>query len=168
MTTFRHHPEGRIWINDILISLTDFLIEEPAYALPDEAIGREYDGIVERLYDGKREKRVLGPNIILDGYIANLTTYQVNIQSRIDSKTDSDYAIDLATAKSNRKKLSKAEAVQLFRTYQDTDLELNSTQLNAYKSDLIAQKTIIVSEINALTTIKEVREYQYTKWPPIP
>jgi len=170
MGSFRHIPKGLIWISDggpdVSIPLAEFMIEEPGYVLPPTAVGREYDGVKDTAYTADYALAFDGKEgAVLDGYIAKLATYQANIQSRKDSNEDTDYASDLATAKILRKKAAKQEAVLLFRDYEDTDLELTSTQLNNYKSDLIGQKTIIINQIDALTTIKQVREYQYSGWP---
>lgn len=170
MHHFKHNDSGTVIINDYEMPLTEFLIEEPGYVKSVSCIAREYFvGMKDLGYTANYEQSVeLGQEAELDGYIAKLATYKANIQARRATKADDDYALSLSTAKTVRKKQAKREAVTLYRQYEDTDLELTPTELNAYKADLIAQKNIIGPEIDALTTIRQVREYEYSNWPPIP
>lgn len=167
MGTFRHHIEGRIWINGIMFTLEEFLIEEPGYVLPKNGIGREYDGVRDILYTdagqfaGEQES-------ILEGYIAKLSTYQSNKVKRDNDASDVDYSPTLTDAKARCKQLIKTQMVSRFNTYRDSDLEISNASLQTYKTDLIAQKTTIATEIDALTTIAQVRQYQYSAWPATP
>ena len=53
MPNFRHHPDGRIYIDDVMILLSEFMIEEPEYSLPAKTIGRNYDGSRHIITNGK-------------------------------------------------------------------------------------------------------------------
>lgn len=53
---FRHHPDGWIYINDVELTLEEFLQFEPDYKLPEFFTGREYfPGKAHRLYTDKNE-----------------------------------------------------------------------------------------------------------------
>lgn len=42
MSTFRHHPDGLIYIDDKRFTLDEFLLLEPSYSLPEGFKRREY------------------------------------------------------------------------------------------------------------------------------
>jgi hypothetical protein len=42
MSTFRHHPDGWIYIDDLQIPLDLFIEQEPAYRIPEPFTRREY------------------------------------------------------------------------------------------------------------------------------
>ena len=57
MKSFRHHPDGYIYINEIEMKLEDFLKENPDYSLPQGFIGRDFvEGEYHRVYDSKDEE----------------------------------------------------------------------------------------------------------------
>lgn len=171
MSSFKQNTHGTIFIDEFEISLADFLIEEPGYVSPAGMVAREYFvGGKDLGYTANFDQSVeLGEDALLDGYISNLATYKANIQARENTKDDSDYAPDLALAKVARKKQMRGEAAGFFRTYEDSDLELTQPQLSAYRTDLLVhQNTVVAPEIDALTTITAVREYENLNWPPLP
>lgn len=74
---FQHHPDGRLLIDGQGITLQEFNEHEPAYALPDGAIGRVYiPGQRHTLTDGQTQWG--GPMPWPDGdrYLADAETYQ--------------------------------------------------------------------------------------------
>lgn len=51
---FRHHPDGKIYIEDYSCSLEDFISEVPNYDLPKPYIGREYiSDLRHSIYDNQ-------------------------------------------------------------------------------------------------------------------
>lgn len=55
--SFRHHPDGIIYINEWNCTVEDFLVVEPDYRLPKGYIGREYiQGEINRVYKEGEEK----------------------------------------------------------------------------------------------------------------
>ena len=167
METFAHHPDGRIYINGILIPLSEFLIEEPAYQLPNRAIGRNYDGVNDvafsknHEFDGKSGTE-------LDGYIAKLAVYQTNIAEREKVREDNGYAGTLPEAKARRITELRADAAGRFFNFEESDLEIGTNVLTQWKNDLIGQIPLFEAEVNLLTTINEVRLYEYSGWPTAP
>jgi hypothetical protein len=74
MSTFRHHPDGWIYIDDIQIPLDLFLEQEPDYVLP--FIGREYaQGKSHFLYTKTDQKGGEYPWNPGDVYIAKRKLY---------------------------------------------------------------------------------------------
>ena len=168
MGTFRHHPDGTIYIDDVGIPLSEFLIEEPAYALPNQrAIGRNYDGVKDTAYsknqefDGKSEAE-------LDGYIAKLATYQTNIAEREKVRQDNGYAGTLPEAKTRRITELRADAAGRFFKFEESDLEIGTSVLTQWKNTLTNQIPLFEAEVNLLTTINDVRLYEYSGWPTAP
>ncbi len=54
---FRHHPDGWIYINDLVIPLKDFVSKNTEYKLPRGWIGREYiKGEMNRVYSSNNEE----------------------------------------------------------------------------------------------------------------
>lgn len=87
MGLFQHHPDGRIHIEDdggrFTYSLAEFLIDEPAYALPPGAAGRIYiQGARHALTDGRKQWK--GPEPWADGdrFIANKNVYKAAYEAR--------------------------------------------------------------------------------------
>lgn len=74
---FRHHPDGIIFIGDLAISLTQFLLDEPAYALPDGMIGRDYiPGVKHILSDGVSQHAGPKPWPAGEGYLKRIEVYR--------------------------------------------------------------------------------------------
>ena len=167
MPTFRHHPDGRIYIDDAMIPLSEFLIEEPAYQLPNRAIGRNYDAVKDvafsknQEFDGKS-----GPE--LDGYIAKLATYQTNIAERGKVRQDNGYAGTLPEAKTRRITELRADAAGRFFNFEESELEIGVNVMTQWKNDLIGHIPLFEAEVNLLTTINDVRLYEYPGWPVAP
>jgi len=81
--TFRHHPDGIIYIDGQAIKLTEFMIEEPDYALPPGFIGREYvQDSHHRVNTGSGDEVLDTVWLEGDVYIVNLSVYLENIAAR--------------------------------------------------------------------------------------
>ena len=168
MGTFRHHPDGFIYIDDVSIPLSEFLIEEPAYTLPNQrAIGRNYDGVKDIAFSKNQEFDGNG-EVELDGYIAKLATYQANIAAREQVRQDNGYAATLPEAQSRRITELRADAAGRFFSFEESDLEIGTSVLTQWKNDLTNQIPLFEAEVNALTTINDVRLYEYPGWPTAP
>jgi hypothetical protein len=87
---FQHHPDGLITINDFIYPLKEFQIDEPAYALPEGYIGREYvPGERHFLFTSNRADPQPPTWPEGDGYIANVETYR---QRQAKVQADSEAA----------------------------------------------------------------------------
>jgi hypothetical protein len=74
---FRHHPDGIIYIGDLALSLADFLLDEPAYALPAGMIARDYvTGVKHTLSDGSSQHAGPLPWSAGAGYLARIEVYR--------------------------------------------------------------------------------------------
>ena len=164
MASFRHHPDGLIYINDVYFLLSDFLIEEPSYSLPPSAIGREYDGIKDRAYGKKREFDG-NSETELDGYISNVITYQKNVIRRNVLNLEAEYASDISEAKERRIKELRFIAAKKYFDLVESDLEIGSDVIVLWKNELISHSPIFEAEVNALTTVFDVISYNYNAWP---
>jgi hypothetical protein len=92
---FQHHPDGRITINDFKCTLDEFLVYEPAYALPKGFIGREYvPGVKHVLFTANRAEPQPLEWPEGDGYIAKVANYQ---QYQADAQAAAEAAADAAT-----------------------------------------------------------------------
>jgi hypothetical protein len=83
MSTFRHHPDGIIYIDDFSEPLTEFQIDEPEYSLPEGYIGRDYlPGQYHILRTG--DSTVAGPCPWPEGdaYIARKEQYRAAYEAR--------------------------------------------------------------------------------------
>jgi len=78
MSVFRHHPDGRIIIDDLVIPLADFQVLEPGYpALPAGVTGFEYIQAGRHFaYGHNGQRAAVVANATLDGYIASRATYE--------------------------------------------------------------------------------------------
>lgn len=81
---FRHHPDGHIHINGFVLPLSEFLLEEPNYALPEGATGREYDPVsgTHFLFDGRNQWEGPVPWTEGDNYLALENMYRTNRENR--------------------------------------------------------------------------------------
>lgn len=78
MSTFRHHPDGWIYIDEKQIPLSLFLEQEPGYILPEPFIGREYvQGKAHFLYTKEAQKGGEFPWNLGDLYISRKASYLV-------------------------------------------------------------------------------------------
>jgi hypothetical protein len=91
MSSFRHHPDGLIYISDgqsepLAMPLDEFLIDEPEYQLPEGYIGCEY--IPGKRWNNHTHNHAVpqieGDVVWEEGdrYIANLATYRANYEAR--------------------------------------------------------------------------------------
>jgi len=167
MGTFRHSKTDQIWIDGIHFPLAEFKIDEPGYSLPPGAIERNYRGGTEWLLTDAGF--ISGNNVaLLESYISKLNVYVAARKARRLTTIGIGFARTLAQAKTKKKKQQKQIAVSFFRRFEDSDLELTDLQLTTYKNLLIAQKPRVAAEIDALTSIGAVAEYQYQNWPSPP
>jgi hypothetical protein len=83
MVRFQHHPDGHIFINELMLPVDFFRQLAPAYSLPDEAIGRIYipDKAHHIIYDngGRYESGGL-PWPEGDAYIANERNFRTQFE----------------------------------------------------------------------------------------
>lgn len=80
---FRHHPDGWIFINDFMLPVGEFRLDEPNYTLPPGMIGRTYEpGVRHVLTDGRTQYGGPMPWAEGDRYIANEATYRANYEAR--------------------------------------------------------------------------------------
>lgn len=80
---FRHHPDGIIFIDEVQISLAEFMIDEPLYSLPAPYIGRDYNELTKkhRLYTSNSQSP--GEDWPEgDVYVSKKNTYLTNIEGR--------------------------------------------------------------------------------------
>lgn len=86
MNTFRHHPDGWIYINSEQIRLEDFLTLEPEYSLPEGYIGREYkQGKENRVFTDMSETFLELEWAEGDYYISKLEEYKLALASYISA-----------------------------------------------------------------------------------
>jgi hypothetical protein len=80
---FLHHPDGFIAIGELHYPLTEFLIDEPAYALPEGLIGRFYEpGVQHWLTDGSMQHAGPLPWAEGDNYLAKEAGYRAAFEAR--------------------------------------------------------------------------------------
>ncbi len=82
MSSFIHHPDGRIYIDEMKISLEAFLESEPGYKLPDDAIGMRYNGARSVYYSKTRERVEDGADLVLEGYIKKKAEYKAKEKAK--------------------------------------------------------------------------------------
>ncbi|GEM_PF-2231386 len=80
--SFRHHPDGLIYINELCLPLLFFQQQEPGYVLPEGATGREYvPNIRHILFDGSSQWADAMPWPEGDGYLAKKAQYQTTFET---------------------------------------------------------------------------------------
>lgn len=85
MSTFLHHPDGYIKIDDFLYPVSEFLKDEPTYpTLPQGAIGREYvQGERNTIFSADSVLPITEPSWTQgDTYISKKDTYQAAYAAR--------------------------------------------------------------------------------------
>lgn len=92
MAIFLHHPDGWVKIDDFQYSLSQFQIDEPAYALPPGMTGQYYDSASGQHYlsDGLNQYGALTPWADGEHYLANKANYQSAYQARINAPVTLD------------------------------------------------------------------------------
>ena len=83
---FKHHPDGRIYVDGAFIPLEDFLLFEPTYQLPEGWTGQFYDPVkkLHNLFNSTSEKRMNSTNWPEgDSYIAKKQVYLDAIEARM-------------------------------------------------------------------------------------
>lgn len=79
--SFRHHPDGIIYLGDLQLPLDRWLQLEPTYSLPEGATGREYaPGEKHLLYNGSDQWGGEFPWQEGDRYLASVEYYQAAIE----------------------------------------------------------------------------------------
>lgn len=82
---FRHHPDGWITLNGFIYPLSEFLIDEPAYALPAGMIAREYvPGQYHRVFDGQSQFDGGYPWPDGDLYLSRVAQYRAAYTARLN------------------------------------------------------------------------------------
>lgn len=82
---FTHHPDELIYIDDFVLSLDEFLIEEPAYILPEGMIGRVYIPEENHYYIDKQGYQLPAefPWEAGDIYLGKKDIYKTNYAERL-------------------------------------------------------------------------------------
>ena len=95
MNSFRHHPDGIIYINDISLPVEEFLIIYPEYTLPKGAIGQEYiQGVSHRIFDGSNEKYLKKSWEDGDQYIMQIDKFKEQIRKYENQKETHQKLLD--------------------------------------------------------------------------
>lgn len=93
MNQFKHHPDGRIWLNDRVFDLADFMAVAPDYSLPSDIIGRVYEPGVRHILIGKYA-RLAGPMPWPEGdeYLLMLPAVEAQERARLTARRDAEEA----------------------------------------------------------------------------
>ncbi|MGA7934721.1 MAG: hypothetical protein WCA35_14345 [Kovacikia sp.] len=75
MSTFKHHPDGWIYLDELCLPLDFFQQQEPGYALPEGAVSREYSQGRHVLYSADNQWAGDMPWPEGDLYLAGKETY---------------------------------------------------------------------------------------------
>jgi hypothetical protein len=83
---FKHHPDGKIYINGFVCTLEEFLTQRPDYLLPDQIKVSTYDGLSHRLWDND-DNQSGGPVPWEEGdeYLANAEAIEAAILASRES-----------------------------------------------------------------------------------
>lgn len=93
--TFRHHPDGWIYLDDFRASLAEFVAQRPGYVLPSGRIGRHYDGRRHTTFNDRDEFHEPVPWPEGDEYLANAAAIQ---QAILDAREAARLAAEQAAA----------------------------------------------------------------------
>lgn len=112
---FQHHPDGLIYVDDFVVPLAEFLVDEPSYSLSAGMVGREYaQNKKHLLFDGQNQYPGPMPWPEGDLYLSKKSDYKIAYAARHappsptlnETKSQCLAAVDFAAAKTDAKYLT--------------------------------------------------------------